>query len=204
MADAYAPKELHEQRVVFHLHGTNFHSALSQAERFGMEAHVAALTQALAVYAQNTRDFAGAARLFERRAERGKASGNQEREASAYHQLGIIAQEQRDFAAAEQWHQKALPIFEKLGDEHHAASTYGQLGIVAGLQECFEDSGRWLVKCMKAFLSSNDPHGARRNANNFLIFYRNAPPAEQTKLRAVWQEAGLGDFPEQAEGAANT
>ena len=72
------------------------------------------------------------------------------------------------------------------------------------MQERFEDSGRWLVKCIKTFLSVNDPHGAKRNESNFLVFYRNAPPAEQAKLRALWQEAGLGDFPEQAEGAVNT
>ena len=404
LADAYTPKELHEQRVVFHMHGANFHNALSQAERLGMETGAAALTQALAAYALNTRDFAGAARLFERQAEHGKATGDQKREAAAYHQLGIIAQEQRDFGAAEQWYQKSLAINEKLGNEHGAASTYhqlgiiaqeqrefaaaerwyqkslaieekqgnehgaaityhqlgriaqeqrdfaaaerwcqkslaieekqgdeygaaityyqlgriaqeqrdfaaaeqwyqkslaieekqgnehgaaityhqlgviaqqqrdfgaaeqwyqkslaikekqgnehgaattyhqlgmiaqqqrdfgaaeqwyqkslaikekqgnehgaastyGQLGIVAGLQERFEDSGRWLVKCIKTFLSVNDPHGAKRNESNFLVFYRNAPPAEQAKLRALWQEAGLGDFPEQAEGAVNT
>ena len=242
LADAYALKELHEQRVVFHLHGANFHYALGQAERLGMETHVAALTQALAFYAQNTRDFAGAARLFEREAEHSKAAGNYEHEASAYHQLGMIAQEQRDFGAAEKWclkslaikekqgnehgaastyHQlgviaqeqrdfgaaekwylKSLAIEEKQGNEHGAASTYGQLGIVAGLQGHFEDAGRWLVKCIKAFLSANDPHAAQNNTHNFLILYRNAPPADQAKLRAIWQEAGLGDFPKQAEGAA--
>ena len=116
LADAYAPKPLHEQRVVFHLHGANFHYALSEAERLGMETHVGALTQALAAYAQNTRDFAGAARLFERQAEHSKATGSQKSEAAAYHQLGRIAQEQRDFAAAEKWYQKSLAIEEKQGE----------------------------------------------------------------------------------------
>ena len=54
LADILAPKELHEQRVPFHLHGANFHTALAEAEALGMDTHFAALTQALGAYAQNS------------------------------------------------------------------------------------------------------------------------------------------------------
>ena len=29
-----------------------------------------------------------------------------------------------------------------------------------------------------------------------MIFYHQAPPADQTALRQIWEEAGLGAFPE--------
>ena len=99
-AGALAPGELYEQRVPFHVHGANFHHALTQAERLKLDTPFAALVQSLAAYAQNTRDFAAAARLFTRLADARRDAGDEEREAGAYHQLGIIAQEQRDFAAA--------------------------------------------------------------------------------------------------------
>ena len=34
------------------------------------------------------------------------------------------------------------------------------------------------------------------DASNFLIFYKSAPPADRAKLKAMWDEAGLGPFPE--------
>ena len=64
IADEYAPKQLHIQRPVFYALGANFRSALAEAERQGMDQHIAMLTQSLAVSAQNERDFHGAAALF--------------------------------------------------------------------------------------------------------------------------------------------
>ena len=140
LADDLAPRELHEQRGPFFLHGANFHVALGEAERLGMDFHSWALIQSLAAHAQNTRNFQEAARLFERLATLANNLGEAEREAVAYHQLGMIAQEQRDFASAEQWYRKALAIEEKQGDEHGAASTYHQPGDhrpgAARLREC--------------------------------------------------------------------
>ena len=89
LADELAPRELHEQRGSFHLHGQNFHFALAEAERLQMPEHVAALTQSLAGFAQNNRNFAMAQRLFERLA----ASDDATSKAQAYHQLGRIAEE---------------------------------------------------------------------------------------------------------------
>ena len=43
LADQLAPRELHEQRGPFFLHGANFHVALGEAERLGMDLHFAAL-----------------------------------------------------------------------------------------------------------------------------------------------------------------
>jgi tetratricopeptide (TPR) repeat protein len=110
VADRLAPRPLHEQRAGFYWHGANFHHALGEAERLEMDAHFAALTQALAFYAQNTRSYKAAADLFARLAEHASTRGDHKLEASAYHQLGIIAQEQRDFAATQSWYLKSLAI----------------------------------------------------------------------------------------------
>ena len=131
LADKLTPRRLDEQRVPFFLHGANFHVALGEAERLGMDQAFAALIQSLAAHAQNTRNFQEATRLFERLATARKHCEGVLGEASAYHHLGMIAEEQRDFATAEQWCRKSLAITEKQGNEHAAASTYHQLGNVA-------------------------------------------------------------------------
>jgi len=105
---------------------------------------------------------------------------------------------QGDYAAAEEWYRKSLAIEEKQGNEHGAAITYGQLGILASLQSDFLESGRWMIKCVLAFVRARDAHSANRNTKNFMVFYNNAPPADQSKLKAMWEEAGLGEFPSQA------
>ena len=201
LADHLAPKELHEQRWPFHWHGVNFDTALTEAEALGMDDHFAALTQFLAAYAQNQRDFASADRRFSALADHYKQRDNPKGQAAAYHQLGGIAEERRDFAAAEGWYRKSLAIKEKQGNEHGAASTYGQLGLLAQLQGHFVQSGRWLVKAIIAFAHQQDAHYAKIAVENFLIIYREAPPDDQAKLRKIWEEAQLGPFPEDDDSA---
>jgi len=319
LADALAPRPLHEQRGGFAIHSANFYFALEEAEHLAMRIHQRALLQALAAHAQNMRNYDEARGLFSRLAEARKSQSDEEGEAAAYHQLGMIAQERRDFAAAEAWYRKSLAIEEKLGNEagaastyhqlgrvaeerrdfaaaetwyrkameirerlgiehlaatdyhqlgmiaaerrdfaaaeawyrkavavfeklrieqhtagtyhqlgrvaeerrdfdaaeawyrkavavfeklrieHHAASTYGQLGILAGLQGRFEESGQWLMKSIQGFAKANDPRRATDEVSNFMVTYRRAPADVQAKLRAMWEGAGLGEFPEPHE-----
>jgi tetratricopeptide (TPR) repeat protein len=131
LADTCAPKELHGQRAVFELFGANFHRALKLARELDTQEDVLALTQALAAYALNTRNFSEAERLYTQLADAARNYGKSVNEASAYHQLGIVAQERRDFDGAEDWYKQSLELSLKLGDEYGAASTYHQLGIVA-------------------------------------------------------------------------
>jgi tetratricopeptide (TPR) repeat protein len=196
------PKGLHEQRWPFHWHGVNFLTALAEAEALKMDTYFADLTQALGSYAWNLRDFDGAEQWFAALVEYHKQGGQTEGEAVAYHQLGIIAQERRNFAAAEQWHHKSLAIKEKQGNEHGAASTYHDLGVIAGLQNHFVESGRWLVRAIVGFSHQQDTHYAKITVDIFLIIYRQAPPDDQAKLRQIWEEAGLGAFPESGDQAA--
>ena len=117
LADTLVTRQLHDQRGPFRVHGQNFHYALAEAERLGMSTEAQALTQSLAAFAQNRRNFTEATRLFERLVIATKSSGNEEVEAAAYHQLGRIAEEQRDFPAAGEWYGKSLAINERLGNE---------------------------------------------------------------------------------------
>ena len=155
IADYWAPKQLHEQRPVFHLHGSNFRRALAEAERLAIDEMLAALIQSLAAFAQHTRNFREAAALFLRLA---RASATYE--AGAYHQLGIIAQEQRDYATAEQWYRKSLAIKEKQGNEHGAASTYHQLGIIAQEQRDYATAEQWYRKSLAIDEKQGNEHGA--------------------------------------------
>jgi tetratricopeptide (TPR) repeat protein len=145
--------------------------------------------------AEEQRDFPAAEGWYRKSLAIKEKQGDEHGAAMTYHQLGRIAEEQRDFAAAETWYRKALPVWEKLGDEHSAASTYGQLGVLAGRQGHFIDSGQWLIKAIVGFRRAKDPHRVRQTVQNFLVIYRNAPAADQGRLEALWNEAGLGPFP---------
>ena len=195
VANPLALRELHEQRVPFLVQGANFHFALGLAERLPMDQSFAALTQSLASYALNSRDFVEASRLFAVLAKHCAARGNARGEAIAYHQLGRIAEEQREFATAREWYLKSLDIEEKQGNLHGAAGTYHQLGILAGLQGSFEDCCRWLARSIASFRGALDPRLADQGIGDFLLFYRRASPAVRQKLEAIWSEANLGLFP---------
>jgi hypothetical protein len=110
LADILVPKELYEQQPSFKIHAAN----LSQAKRLATELNAGeeelALLQSLAVYAQNSRSFNEAKRLFTEQADRAKSLNVPEWAAPAYHQLGRVAQERRDFDAAEGWYEKSLEI----------------------------------------------------------------------------------------------
>ena len=159
-ADQLAPKELHEQRIPFEVHGGNFFYALSMAKMLNNDQAFLALTQAQAVYFQNSRDFRLAQKLFMELAAYNAKHGNQTGEVAAYHQLGMIAQEQRDFRAAESWYKKSLAIEEKKEDLHRAAITYYQLGMIAQELRDFNTAENWYKKSLAIEEKQVDEHGA--------------------------------------------
>ena len=160
LADQYAPKELHEQRGVFHIHGENFQRALAMAGRLAMDTDFAALTQSLAAYAQNTRDFAAAERLFKQFGEQRARKGDAKGEASAYHQRANIALERRDFGRAEEWYLKALTISEKQGIVHGVAKAYHGLGRVAEGRCDSKGAEAWYLKSLAIEEKQGSEHGA--------------------------------------------
>ncbi|WP_437561582.1 tetratricopeptide repeat protein [Sorangium sp. So ce542] len=181
LADALAPRKLHEQRAGFHVHSVNFYNALVDAERLGMAVHQAALTQSLAAYAQNTRSFAEAEQLFQRLAQVRRDRGDNAGEAAAYHQLGRVAEERRDFAAAEGWYRKSLEIEEKQGNQHGAAITYHQLGRVAEERRDFAAAEGWYRKSLEIEEKQGNQHVAANTYHQLGIVaqeHRNFAAAE--------------------------
>src|SRR5579883_1863160 len=160
LADDLAPRPLHEQRFSFLVHEANFHTARSNAERLGMNTDYAALTQSLASFAQNTRNFPAAEVLFDQLQAQSARVGDEKVQAGALHQLGMVAEERRDFEAAEKWYRKSLEINERLGDEHGAASTYHQSGRVAQERRDFEAAEKWYRKSLEINERLGNEHGA--------------------------------------------
>ena len=180
-----------------------YRKSLAISEKQGDE-HGAAITyHQLGMVAEEQRDFAAAEQWYRKSLAIAEKQGNEHGAAITYHQLGIIAEEQRDFAAAEQWYRKSLTIKEKQGNEHGAAITYSQLGVLAGVQERFRESGEWLIKSLTVFRRANDPHNARGAASVFLGSYERASDKDKVELRAMWEQAELAPFPEQAQEAGN-
>jgi len=160
LANNLGPREYHEQRVPFLLHGADFHFALQLSKSLSRDQDFAALTQSLAHYAQNSRNFVEASRVYGQLAQHYAAREGLEGEATAYHQLGRIAEEQRDFETAREWYLKSLAISEEQGNLQHAASTYHQLGVIAEEQRDFETARQGYLKSLAISEKQGDLHGA--------------------------------------------
>jgi tetratricopeptide (TPR) repeat protein len=131
VANRLAPLAPHDQDVLFAIHSANFQHSLILATRLGYEEATCAFMQSLGVFAQRSRDFSAATRLFEALATKLAAHGDA-RQAGACHQLGLIAQQQRDFVTAERWYLEALAIAESHPDEVNPGNIHHQLGRIAG------------------------------------------------------------------------
>ncbi|MEM7147824.1 MAG: tetratricopeptide repeat protein [Verrucomicrobiota bacterium] len=203
VADHLAPKQLHEQRGGFGVHGANFHAALALAKELEMNDYVGALTQGLAAYAQNSHDYAEAERLFAACAQHCEDQGDSKAAAAPYHQLGIIAQERRDYEGAEKWYGKSLAIKEKLGDEHGAASTYHQLGRIAEERRDYEGAEKWYGKSLAIKEKQGNEHGAALTYHQLWIIAherRDYEGAEMWYGKSLAIKEKLGD----EHGAAST
>jgi tetratricopeptide (TPR) repeat protein len=181
-----------------------YRKSLAISEKQGNEHGAASTYHQLGMIAEEQLDFSAAEAWYRKSLAISEKQGNEHGAAGTYHQLGLIAGEQLDFSAAEAWYRKSLAISEKQGNEHGAAITYAQLGFTAALQEHFEDAGRWLVKCITSFKRSRDLEGVKQAIRNFLLLYQYAPAAEQAKLKDIWQDAGLGELPEDPDPTEST
>jgi len=191
IADHYTPKELHEQRGPFYIHGANFHTALSLAMTLNMADYITALTQSLARFAQNNRDFESAARLFQNLADHHSQHNHDKGLAGAYHQLGIIAQAQCDYERAEQWYLKSLAITEKQGNEHGAAITYNGLGLLAELQQHWVVAAHWFIKAIVGFDKCNDSRLVAHVVKIFIELLQQSDAHTQDEIKQLWLQAGL-------------
>ena len=150
----------HEARGAYHAHLANLYHAQRLAASLGMDVPAMALTESLAWYALERRQFSEARRLYLDLFEQGKGRDDAKNMAGVLHQLGRVAEEQRDFQTAEGWYQKSLAIWEKQGNEHGAASTYHQLGRIAGEQRDFQAAEGWYQKSLAIEEKQGNEHGA--------------------------------------------
>jgi tetratricopeptide (TPR) repeat protein len=174
----FTPKELHNQRLAFTVFGASFYRALGFAQQLNIQNAVLVLTQGLAVYALNTRNYAEADRLYREMAEASRDYGDIAGEYNAYHQLGRVAEEQRDFAAAEDWCQKSLAFTLKHGDTYGAATTYHQLGNIAFSQRYLDTAEDYYLKS----LAISDENGTART------YHQLGRVAEEQRNFAVAEE----------------
>jgi tetratricopeptide (TPR) repeat protein len=154
-----AGAEFHEQRIHFHFHSANFHQALKHAQQLSINQDIIILTQNLAEFACNTRDFEGSTRLYATLATEMKRSNNLKGEAVCYHQLGIIALEQNNYSSAESWYKKSLEISKKQGDVQGKAKSSHELGRIAFEQDDFSLAESWYNRSLKMFEILGDKHG---------------------------------------------
>lgn len=164
-AEYLASEKRHDSRIVFTMNISEFHHALSLAQELGMDQYIANLTRSLALYAQSSRDYAGAVQLFTNLGEHHREKKEYKGEAEAYHQLGTIAQEQRNFSIAEKWYKKALAIYEKLDCQHANALIYHNLGMISGEQRDFATAEEWCKKAL-AINEELDDEG-KETANDY-------------------------------------
>ena len=172
-----------------------FRKALAIDQRLGIESDLSITYHQLGIVSQKQHNFAAAEQWYRKSLDISEKLGIDHFAAHTYHQLGQTAQSQGDFDAAERWYHKSVAVAEKTGNQYDTAKTYAQLGIVAATQDNFIDSGQWFIKALLVFLHTQDQHLAGKTVENFMVTYGEASPHEQQKLKALWQEAGLGELP---------
>jgi tetratricopeptide (TPR) repeat protein len=174
-----------------------YQRSLDIKEKHGDEYGAANTFHQLGNIAYMQRDFHAAEQWYRRSLSINEKMGDEHEASDTYYQLGLVAEGQKDFTTAEQWCRKALAIQVREGNAHAAGMTYMQLGIVAGLRLDFIQSGEWLIKSITTFLSLSEENFATRCVRNFImVTYKQAGSRDQIKLKAMWQDAGLGDLPE--------
>ena len=146
--------------------------------------------------AQEQRDFPTAEAWYLKSLAIEEKQGDEHGVALTYHQLGRIAQERRDFPTAEAWYRKSLAIEEKQGNEHGAAQTYAVLGLLAVQQDELVEAAQWLIKSIRGFMRTNDERLTQTALGGLLRCYQRAPNNDKEAILALWDQTGLGPFPE--------
>ncbi len=176
--------------------GKWYRKSLGIFEKQGNEHGAASVCNNLGTIAQEQGDFEAAEKWYRKSLEIFEKQGNEHLVGSICHNLGTIAQERGNSEAADKWYRKSLKVSEKQGNEHFAAITYSLLGILSRSQNCLEDSGRWFIKSITSFSRTHDPYFRSQVEDHFLETYRQASLTGQRKLRALWKNEGIGDFPD--------
>jgi tetratricopeptide (TPR) repeat protein len=160
VADIFIRRQPHEQHDIFIPHNANFHRALTIARELDMRAYAMALTQGMALYAQNIRNFAEAIRLYEYLAVIAEKYEDFKRMGTAYHQQGNVAYLQGDLPVAKELYKRALEIRHQENDEAGLSKTYHQIGMLAQQSGEYETAMNFYKDSLEIKLRIDDEEGA--------------------------------------------
>jgi tetratricopeptide (TPR) repeat protein len=121
--------------------------------------------------------------------------GDERGAAATLRNLGLISLRRLRFDEARNRFIEALTIYEKINDEHGVAMTSDALGALALDQGDYEEAGAWFLKALLGFSRDRDHGRSSRSKAHFLSAYSRASDDVKARLRAKWNEAGLGPFP---------
>ncbi|MHB9107037.1 MAG: tetratricopeptide repeat protein [Armatimonadota bacterium] len=175
---------------------TWYRKSMEIKEKLGDEHGAANTYHHLGLVAHKRQDFAAAEAWYRKSLMVSERLGDEYFAAMTYTQLGIIARERQDFTAAELLYLKSLGILEKISDEYSTATCCVLLGQLALDKQYFEQAGEWSIKAILIFQRFNE---TTRIMPAYFVYkraYTNSTKDMQLKLRTMWQEAELGQFPE--------
>jgi tetratricopeptide (TPR) repeat protein len=170
--------------------------SLEIKEKSGDQSGTAASYHQLGIISVEQHNFKEAENWFRKALEIDAKLGNEKGAAITYQELGILAMEQNNFKTAEDLIRKSLSIKEKLGDLNNAAITYLNMGALSNLQGRFIECTDWLIKALLIFIRFDNQYYIEGTMANIVINYKNAPDEIQPTLRKMWEDAGLGEFPQ--------
>ena len=177
----YVSKKLYNINLI------NFYHARQLAESLEMNMGLMTLTRSLAYYAQESRQFSEANRLYQDLLGRREMQDGEER-AMVYHQLGVIAQEQWNFESAKTWYEKSLEVYEENCNKLFTAYTYHQLGTIAQWQRNFVLAKKCYLKSLKIKIKYEDEEGIANTCDQLGVL---AWEQQDFKLAKKWCEESL-------------
>jgi len=85
-------------------------------------------------------------------------------------------------------------VVSQIAGDKRKAGRRAWHGNVAALQEHYEQAGQFLLEVIVRSVSNNDLHSAQMAARNFCTAHKQAGADVRAKLKAMWENAGLGAF----------
>jgi len=68
------------------------------------------------------------------------------------------------------------------------------MGLLELGRKRFFEAGGWLIRSIERFAKVKDSYNARKAVGAFLRVYKAAPAEQRTRLKRMFEEAGLGDI----------
>jgi tetratricopeptide (TPR) repeat protein len=175
--------------------GAWYMKSLAIKERLGDEPGAAKTYHQLGIAAHGRGDLDAAEEWYLKSLAIKECRGDEHGAAQTYHQLGNVAQLRGDLDTAEAWYRRALPVFERTGDELHAAMAQAGLALAKLEEGLREEAAAWSARALPTLLRRGTEEQVQGMLQVFGTAYAQADAATKERLHAMWEEAGLGDFP---------